>query len=101
MHKGHQDKMLFMRRLCKPLLGLRFSELTQTQTCHEFKLAGYFLKITISEFPDNMSWEELTIPDQWRLQRTPWSPECCFPLLAGQQCGTLPKTELSTSANGV
>lgn len=65
--------MLFMRRLYKPLSALRLSELTQTQTCHDFKLTGYFLKTTTGEFPD-MLCEELTIPDQWRLQRTPWGP---------------------------
>lgn len=91
-YKGQQDKTLFMRRLYKPLLALRFSELTQTQTCNEFKLAGYFLKFTISEFPDNMSWEELTIPDQWRLQRIPWSPQM-FPIAsraAAEQHRALP-----------
>lgn len=64
-----------------------------TQTSHEFKLTGYFLKIAMSDFPDNMSWEELTLPDQWRLRATPWSPWMLLTVArraAAGLCGVLP-----------
>lgn len=74
----------------------------RTQTSHEFELTGYFLKITISDFPDNVSWEELTLPDRGGCVGPLGAHECCSPLPAGllQDDAERSPTELPTSADG-